>query len=52
MGNVKRKSGQTAVEYIIVFAMLLIACSAAAVFLYAARQSGNRAAALTGSEYP
>ena len=48
----KDKSGQTAVEYIIVFAVLLGVVAALACFVRAARSSAARTTTLVTCEYP
>ena len=50
-GRVAR-SGQAALEYVIVFASMLAVVSILALFLYAVRQQSNRTLDLVASEYP
>ncbi|MDR2850001.1 MAG: hypothetical protein LBW77_05620 [Verrucomicrobiota bacterium] len=47
-----RRSGQAAVEYIVVFVAMLGVVAMFALFLYAVRQQSNRALDLVASEYP
>jgi uncharacterized protein (UPF0333 family) len=46
------RSGQAALEYVIVFAAMLAVVSILALFLYAVRQQSNRTLDLVASEYP
>ncbi len=47
-----RKSGQTALEYLLVFVMMLGIVTVMSLFLYALRQQSNRTLDLVASEYP
>ena len=46
------RSGQAALEYVVVFAAMLAVVSILALFLYAVRQQSNRTLDLVASEYP
>jgi len=46
------KSGQAALEYVIVFVAMLAVVTVLALFLYAVRQQSNRTLDLVASEYP
>jgi hypothetical protein len=48
----RRKNGQTMVEYVIVAGMLVSAVAIMTVFLYAFREYGGRILELAASEYP
>ena len=48
----KSRSGQAALEYVIVFVAMLAVVSILALFLYAVRQQSNRTLDLVASEYP
>ena len=48
----KARSGQAALEYVIVFVAMLAVVSILALFLYAVRQQSNRTLDLVASEYP
>ena len=47
-----RRSGQTMVEFIIVFVALLATVISLAVFQYVLRQQSNRTLDLVASDYP
>ena len=46
------RSGQAALEYVLVFAAMLMVVAVLALFLYAVRQQSNRTLDLVASEYP
>lgn len=52
MQRKKRRSGQTTVEYILVFGALMGVILIFSLVLYAVRQQSNRALDLVASEYP
>jgi hypothetical protein len=48
----RRRSGQTMIEYIIVFVALFATILSLSVFLYALRQQSNRTLGFVASDYP
>jgi hypothetical protein len=46
------RSGQAALEYVLVFVAMLAVVTVLALFLYAVRQQSNRTLDLVASEYP
>jgi len=50
--NDAARSGQAAVEYLVVFVAMLAVVAILALFLYAVRQQSNRTLDLVASEYP
>jgi hypothetical protein len=46
------RSGQTTLEYVIVFVVMLGVVTVMSLFLYAVRQQSNRTLDLVASEYP
>lgn len=52
MGGHRGKSGQAALEYILVFVALMAVVGALGYFVRAARQESQRTAKLVTSDYP